>query len=412
MEKAEILYQQGRYKEAEKICSGLIIQESSNIHLLAIYSDILRELGKLKEAEEMINTAIGLAPHVDVLHFNKGILFLKMDKYDEAEDSIQRAININPEKSTYFSMWAMIKLERKQFEKALELADKSLELDPEDIIGLNSRSSALLKLDKKDESVKTIEGALQEDPNNAFTHANYGWNMLEKGDHKKALVHFSEAMKLDPSISLARAGMIEALKARYIFYRFFLKYAFWMGNLSGGKQWAVIIGFYVLYRVLGRVAETNELLQVLINPLLILMALFAFSSWIIAPVSNLFLRLNKYGKHLLSKKEMMSSNFVGGSAALSLIGLILYLVTADLKWAPVAVFGLTMMIPLSHLFSISKNKYLAWGYTGVLFLLGAFAIFITFETDIIFNKISMYYVYGLLGFQILTNYFLIREDNK
>ena len=31
---------------------------------------------------------------------------------------------------------------------------------------------------------------MREDPNNSYTHANYGWGLLEKGNHKKALEHF------------------------------------------------------------------------------------------------------------------------------------------------------------------------------------------------------------------------------
>ena len=81
----------------------------------------------------------------------------------------------------------------------MELADRSLEIDAENLLGLNTRSTALLKLNKSEESFSTIEGALREDPNNAYTHANYGWGLLEKGSHKKALEHFKESLKHNPN---------------------------------------------------------------------------------------------------------------------------------------------------------------------------------------------------------------------
>jgi tetratricopeptide (TPR) repeat protein len=412
LEKAHILYQQKRYPEAEKIFAELISLDPTNAQLLGMYGDVLRELDKTDLAEKMINNAIGLAPQMDVLHYKKALVLISKEKYDAAEDSLERAININPEESGYFSAWALIKLERKQFKKALELANQALELDPEDILALNSRSSAQLKLNKKDESARTIEGALREDPNNAFTHANYGWNLLEKGDHKKALTHFSESLKLDPNFTLAQAGMMQALKARYVFYRLFLKYVFWMGKLTAKYQWMVIIGFYLLFRFLRGVADANEALQPFITPILIIMGLMAFSTWIMAPVSNLFLRLNKYGQHLLDKHEKMSSNFVGISGLVFAIGIILFFTTGDMRWMPVAVFGLAMMIPLSQIFSRVKSKALLWTYSGLLLLFGLLAIFRTFEKDMIVNFYSTIFLFGIFGFQILTNYILIKADNK
>lgn len=412
MEKAHILYQQNRYQEAEKLFAELVGLEPSNATLLGMYSDVLRELDKHDLAEKTINNAIGLAPQDDSLHYRKALVEIQLDQYDAAEDCLERAININPEISGYFSAWALIKLERKRYDKALELADKALELDPEDLLGLNTRSSALLKLNKKEESSKTIEGALREDPNNAFTHSNYGWQLLEKGDHKKALEHFSEALKQDPNFTMAQAGMMQALKAKYFFYRWFLKYAFWMGNMTAKYQWFVIIGFYLAFRFLRGIADTNETLAPFIAPLLVLMGLVAFSTWIMVPVSNLFLRLNKYGQHLLKKTEKMSSNFVGISGIIFLLGIIFFFITGDMRWLPVGIFGLAMMIPLSQMFSRVKSKFLYWSYTGFLLISGLVAILTTFRTGLIVNFSSTIFLFGIFGFQILANYLMIRADNK
>lgn len=412
LEKAQILYHQNRHKEAEKILAELVALDPTNADLLGWYSDVLRELDKHKESERMINSAIGLAPHQSELHYKKCLVLLQLEKLDAAEESIELAIKIDPEVAEYFAIWSMIKQSRKQFEKALELANKSLELDPENIIGLNARSSAQLKLNKKEDSFKTIEGALREDPNNALTHSNYGWNLLEKGDHKKALEHFGEALKIDPQFSMAQAGMLQALKARYFFYRWFLKYAFWMGNMTAKYQWFVIIGFYLLFRVLKGIARTNEALQPWITPILVVMGIMAFSTWIMTPVSNLFLRLNKYGKHLLDKKEMKSSNFVGISGAVCLLGIALFFITSDMRWLTLAALGLGMMIPLSHLFANAKSKAVLYSYTGLLLLFGLLAVYWTFEINVIFNLFSMIFLFGLFGFQLLANFIFIRADNK
>lgn len=412
IEKARILYQQKRYKESAKIFADLVGKEPTNVYLLGMYSDVLRAINNNKEAEEMINRAIGLSPEADSLHYTKALVMLSLDRYDEAENCIDRAIQINPQDADYFAAWASVKLERKQFEKALQLADKSLELDPGNILGLNTRSSAQLKLNKKEESRNTIEGALREDPNNAFTHANYGWNLLEKGEHKQSLKHFSEALKIDPGFANAQVGMIQALKARYILYKWFLKYALWMGNLTAKYQWAVIIGFYLLFRVLNGIAESNPPLKPFLTPILIIMGIMALSTWIIGPVSNLFLRLNMYGRHLLKKHEILSSNFVGISGVIFFLGIISYIITGDIRWLPIAVFGLAMMIPLSQVFDPSKSKVTLWIYTGLLTLFGIAAILTTFKSGRIDNIFATIFLFGFIAFQWIANYVSIKESNK
>ena len=133
---------------------------------------------------------------------------------------------------------------------------------------------------------------------------------LKKENIKKHSEHFREALKLDPNFTYAQSGMLEALKANNIFYRLFLQYSFWMGNLTAKYQWGVIIGFYIGFRLIRALAASNENLRPYLTPIIILLALIMFSTWIITPVSNLFLRFNKYGKHLLGKQDKISANFV------------------------------------------------------------------------------------------------------
>ncbi len=65
---------------------------------------------------------------------------------------------------------------------------------------------ALVKLGRKAEAGADDRAALLRDPENALTHANQGWALLEQGDHGKALEHFREALRIDPEIEWARAG--------------------------------------------------------------------------------------------------------------------------------------------------------------------------------------------------------------
>lgn len=410
--KVEILIQQKKYAEADKFIKELLREDPNDIHILALHAEVNLQQDKLDNALSIIENAIGLSPDTPYLYYIKSRVAWLMDNRNEAEESIRQAIELNPYDAEYFAFLASIKLQQKRFQEALDNADAALEIDAENLLALNIRSTALNKLNRKEESIETIEGALREDPNNAFTHANYGWGLLEKGNHKKALEHFKEALSNDPTFEYAQAGILVALKATNPVYRIFMKYSFFMSNLTAKYQWAVIIGIYIGFRALSALAKNNQALQPYLTPLIIALALIAFSTWIISPLSNLILRFNKYGQLLLDKKEKLSSNLVAVSLSVFLVGLVLYFILSDEKMLTIAVFGFTMMLPLGTMFAPSKRKYALLIYTIALSIVGLLAIVIAFSTGMIFNIMSVAFIIGFIAFQWIANFILIREDNR
>lgn len=411
LSKIEILVQQKRYSEAERIIKDLLAEDSSNIPLMALLAEINLEQDRVDTANDIINNAIGLSPTSANLFYLKSRIEIQKRNYDEAEKNIQQAVELDAHDADYFAFWAHIKLARKQYEKALDLANQALEIDAENLLGLNTRSTTLLKLNRAEESFSTIDGALREDPNNTYTHANYGWSLLEKGNQKKALDHFKESLKNDPNYEYAKAGMIEALKANNPIYKLFLKYAFFMNNLTSKYQWGVIIGFYFGFKALRTLAKNNIALQPYLNPFLIVLGLFAFSTWVINPISNLFLRFNAYGKYLLDKKETMSSNFVAVSFVTFSAGILLYFILNDQRFFTIALFGFSMMVPLSVMFSPTKYKNVLYFYTVAMAVTGIAAIGLTFRTGELFTSAGSVYLLEFVAFQWLANFVIIKESN-
>ena len=409
--RAQILMQQSRYEEAGNILKDLLRQEPNNVYVLALLAQVELLQDRAGRAEELISSAIGLSPDTGYLYYIKARIHLQRDQYNEAEKFLREAISLDPGQADYFALLASVKLTRKQYAEALDLAEEALGRDAENILGANIRSAALLKLNRKEEFLQAMEGALSHDPNNAYTHANYGWGLLEKGNHREAMNHFREALKNDPGSASAQSGMMEALKARYLFYRLFLRYSFFISNLAAKNQWVVIIGFYLVSRVLGSLAERYEGLQLFLTPILVLMALFAFSTWVIMPLSNLFLRFNTYGQYLLGKQEKMSSNFVAASLLVCLGGLVMYFVSSQPAWLTVALFGFAMMIPLSALFSLKNHNNKMMIYTLVMFLLGALGIYTAFSTGAPFNLFTTLFLIGFVGYQWIANFLRIRQSN-
>lgn len=412
LSKVGILIQQKKYDAAEKILRQLLAQEPTNIHYLALLAELNLQQDRIDKAESIIEDAIGLSPDTAHLYFMKSRIDIQKDKYDDAEKSIQQSISLDPYTADYFAWFANIKLARKQYEESLNLANQALEIDPEDLLALNVRSTVLIKLNRKEESFQTIEGALRQDPNNAYTHANYGWGLLEKGDHKKALKHFKEALKNNPNYDYAQKGMIEALKAKYLIYRLFLRYAFWIGNLSAKYQWGVILGLYFGTRALNQLSKSNPALEPFLFPIIIALTIFAFSTWVIRPLSNLFLRFNPYGKFMLNKQEKISSNFVAVSLAILVGGLIAYALLGDERYLFVAAYGFVMMIPLGVMFMPAKyNAFMI--YTIAMAVIGLGALGAAFSDNLaLFENLATVFLIGFVAFQFIANFLVIRSSNR
>lgn len=405
LERAEILLNQKRYDEAEGILSEMLSLDPNDSHVLYLLSEISLQKNNPDKADELINSAIALYPDSPYYFYLKSRIYLQKEKIDQAEDYIKEAINLYPAEAAFFTLWGQMELLQKKYEDALGHANHALSIDANDIYALNLRSTALLKLNRKDESFGTIAEALQENPNNSFTHSNYGWGLLEKGEVDKSLKHFSESLKNNPNSIHAREGMKEALKARFFIYNWFLKYSFWIGNMSAKYQWIFILGFYFGSKGLRALAANNESLAPYLYPLIMLLFVFAFSTWIIEPLSNLFLRFNYYGKHLLNKEQKLSSSIIGGSLLISVLSLITYFVTGGFEWAALAFFMFTMMIPLSRLFA--RPRALFMGYNIAMFLIGTLAVLGVFVTGEV-NSLGLFYIIGLVAFQFLANYYIIK----
>lgn len=411
LQRAEMLMEQRRPKEAAEILSQLLAMNPNDANVLSMLGQVNLQTDAPKEANRLFEQALSLAPDNDTLYYLKGLSHLHMEEYTKAESDLLEAVRLNPYVAEYFGVLALIKVDRKDYEAGLHFANQGLEIDAENSLSVNARSKALLKLNRKEESFQTLEGALNKDPNNALTHANLGWSELEKRDHKKALIHFREALRISPSYQYAQAGMLEALKARFLLYRLFLRYTFWMSNMTSKYQWGVIIGFYLVFKLVNRASISNPTLSPILTPIVVLLTAVAISTWVANPLGNLFLRLNKYGKHLLSKKEILSSNLVGICALMIVLGAISLLLTSHNAALAFIFFGIGMILPCSVLFELTKQKNIFPIYAGTMAVVGLLAIIHTIQTGALLGTFATIFLFGFIGFQWIANFFMIRQGN-
>jgi tetratricopeptide (TPR) repeat protein len=355
IQRASILMSQGRYELAEKeLRQGLAADPDSPL-LHALLAGCLNDRERYQEATAEAEAAIALAPDMAYGHYVRAMALFNRNRHDEAEKAALEAVRLQPEDPDYHGMVGQIRFARREWQPALEAAEKGLEQDPEHVVCNNLRAMALVKLGRNAEAGATMAATLARDPENAFSHANLGWTLLHEGDRQKALEHFREALRLDPELDFAKAGIVEALKSKNIVYALMLRYFLWMGRLSRRAQWAIVLGLLFGNRALHSLADRNPALEPWVQPVFILYIAFAVMTWIASPLFNLLLRLNRFGRYALSRDQIVASNWIGALAVPALVGLVVWLCTDSvLAWVVMATFGL-LLLPVSAVFNCERG---------------------------------------------------------
>jgi tetratricopeptide (TPR) repeat protein len=316
-QRAVILQQQHRYADAAAELRRVLAGDPHDATAHAMLALCLIEQEQLKEATREAEQAAGLAPDMPLAHYALGYALLKRNWLDEAKAAATEAVRLDAYDPDHFGLLAAIEFQRRNWPTALEQAENGLAIDPDHNWCTNLRAMALTKLGRRDEAGRALGDALSRNPESSDSHAAQGWTLLHRGDHKGAMNHFREALRLNPNSEWAKAGMVEALKSSLFLYRWLMMFFLWMGRLSGRAQWGVILGAWVGYQVLRNIARNNPEAGKFLWPILIAYIAFCVMTWMAAPLLNLVLRLHRYGRHILSRDQTVASNWIGGLLAVA-----------------------------------------------------------------------------------------------
>ncbi len=376
-ERAILLFQQSRFELAEQELRQVLAAEPDDAYAHSLLALCLVNREQFQEATQEAQQAVHLQPDFPYAHYALASIWRRRNYDKQALAAIQEALRLDSSETSYFALLAQIHLDEARWREALEAAERGLQLDAEDVTCTNLRAIALVKLGRRSEAGATIDAALRRNPDNAVTHANQGWTLLDKGQPKEALEHFREALRLDPTNEWARRGIIEALKARHFIYALMLRYFLFMSKFSRQGQWGIILGAYFGNQVLRAIAANNPALAPWVLPLRILYVAFAIMTWIASPLFNLLLRLNKFGRMVLSQEQIVASNWIGLTLLAALIssaGCFVYGFKPPWLYAAL-LFGL-LLLPVAGTFRCpaGTTRMMMAGYTIIIAGLGILGI--------------------------------------
>lgn len=402
VQRANLLREQGRYKEAIKE-AGLALQENpEDVEALCIIGHCKIDAKLYDEAIDVLQKCIHLNPEHDYVYYLLAFAFYQKDWYPKALDYVENAIALYPYHSGYFSLKGNIFLTQQKFQEALDAANEGLQINAEDVACLNCRTTALFRLKRKDEAIETINEALAIDPEDYHTHSNYGWHYLEKGKHKEANNHFKEALRINPNYNYAKEGYKASLKAKLPFYRWLLQYGLWIQNQSKAVRYGIFFGIFFFVRAASAIAKPteNKLIAIVVGVIVFVYLLFVFFSWLGNSLANLYLLVSKQGKFLLDINEKWSAISVGICFSLAIVfGILAISINELLFFGSLIMLGFCVVATELN-FPIRLFKGTGRNITAqlvVLFgILGAIGLFIHKDIAMLFGFLSFILFIGFM----------------
>ena len=410
-----LLHEQGRSKEAVGELLLALANDPSEGTALYYLIECFLDLQKYDDAEKHARELIALKPDHSIAYYSLARVLRRRNRLEEARSAINRAILLDPEDADNFGMKGAIELSDSQWKEALSAADTGLEIDPENHLCINVRARALVQSNDVEKASEALQDALSQRPESAYLHANQGWVLLRKGLPDDARIHFREALRLDPEDEYARSGLLEAIKAKNFVYRWVLKYVFFVGSLTQNQKWYLVVGLYILAKVLRSLGKTYPSFQPYVTPFTMAYMVFAVVTWIAYPLSNLFLFLHPTGRLCLSRDDRRGAMLLAAIFLMAIVAGALGLVTGSRQLMIVGSLYIGLAsLPASAVFQLPEG-WPRYTLLAIVCMALLTAVFVAVPLDWIFanppdaitkTQLFAYNSFGILIFliTIATNY--------
>jgi len=408
LQRVEVLISQGRMDDANRQIRTYLENEPTSEYGRYLLAYILYFNGKSKESEQITLQLQHEDPENPAYLALLAEINIKEEELDAAEDKVNTLLQMAPYKAEFHNMMSRVKFAQRYFDSALKYSNSALEIDPENLEALNQKTIISGLLGDKQSAVNTILEALEKNPEDPYTIANHGHQLLKDGKVKEALDRFSEALAINPTNHMARHGMQEAMKSKFFLYRLFYKYFNLMARLTANGSWTFIVGTYLLYIGLNHLSSTNEALAPFITPLVYLLLAFFVLSWIINPLMNLYLMTNSYGRLLLDDDDKKMAQYTGASLLIAIVGFGLYFTLGGHTNLMTGLFFVGMMIPLGTFLAPydEKKKKTLTIFTLAILVVGVLGLVLNIQA--LFTSSLL----GLFGYQIYMNSIAISSSSR
>jgi len=235
-QRGSLLYDQKRYAMAAEEFRKELSQNPNSGVALSMLALSLTYDHKNKEGIEQAKAAIAANPQRAFAHYAlacaivgpplgwskvrsfrlfraTGRMLAYRRRIRKAKSAAMEAIRLDPRNPDYLALMSGISLDLRRPKEALRWASEGLQAQADHVRCTNLRGRALAKLGRVHEAREAVQSALALAPQSATTHASSAWTHLQTGDANRAVEHFTESVRLNPTDVNVQQGLKTARRA-------------------------------------------------------------------------------------------------------------------------------------------------------------------------------------------------------
>jgi protein O-GlcNAc transferase len=176
------------------------------------FGNVLRDLGRLPEAEANYRAALKIDPRYISAQINLGALLMKMGRLDEAETCYRTALRLNPALASVHRDLGNVLHRMGRLSDALSCYEAALAIEPNSAKTYGDWGTALWLDGQTDKAIEQYRMSLKFDPTSAATHNDLGVALLKSGQWAECAAHCQAAINLNAGLYQPHINLGNALK--------------------------------------------------------------------------------------------------------------------------------------------------------------------------------------------------------
>lgn len=312
LERGRLLVEKNRSKEALDELAQHINEFPEDFEGYVQASLAYTNLGENKKSLESILVALSKEPENPFVHHMVSLCYMKVKKTKKAKQHAMTALEGAPDDADLRYHLGYIHLQSGSIPKSLEQFELGLKIDPTNTNCLNMKAIIQRTTDNNEEAEKALGDAITQNPDDAMTQANLGWQQLAAKNQIQAREHFQESLRIQPNYEWAHEGLVQSFKESNPFFEALSDFSEWIKYRSvlviAITMFAMLFVYIQIYKQL----IDNPWLKPILIPLALVFIIFAMAGLTVNPLYNLALSLSSDRNYLLSTKEQKQAYLWGG----------------------------------------------------------------------------------------------------
>lgn len=187
LHKARLAMYDSRFNDAEQLLLKAVSLNSKNADALFNLGQVQGRLGKYLPSITQERKCLELKPNMAAAYTVMGSSLAGMGKLKEADEALATAIKLDSHNATSYVNRAAVKGMLKDYQGAAALYGQAIKISPNYSQAYLGLSTALGKLGDKDGQLKAAREAVRVAPGSAYAHGRLGFILSQRGDTGAAL---------------------------------------------------------------------------------------------------------------------------------------------------------------------------------------------------------------------------------